>query len=112
MPIAVIDLLRTDTSATNGAEVTSASCSTGWSTRRQTRASIASNAFQPPYMQMAVGFPTAVNHPIAAIAIELACSRLSADAITARIDRELGSRPLPGPVLVESDPDEAIPVAQ
>jgi hypothetical protein len=48
----------------------------------------------------------------AAIAIELACSRLSADAITARIERELGSRPLPGPVLVESDPDEAIPVVQ
>jgi hypothetical protein len=44
----------------------------------------------------------------AAIAIELACARLDADAITARIDRELGNRPLPGPVLVEPDPDEAI----
>ena len=36
MPTAVIDLLRTDTSATNDAEVTSASCSTWWSARRQT----------------------------------------------------------------------------
>jgi hypothetical protein len=36
MPTAVIDSLRTDTSDTNGAEVTSASCSTWWSARRQT----------------------------------------------------------------------------
>ena len=48
----------------------------------------------------------------AAIAIELAGSRLSAEAITAAIDRELGHRPLPAPMLVEPDPDEAISVAQ
>jgi hypothetical protein len=36
MPTAVIDSLRTDASATHGAEVTSASCSTWWSARRQT----------------------------------------------------------------------------
>ena len=36
MLTAVIDSLRTDTSATHGAEVTSASCSTWWSARRQT----------------------------------------------------------------------------
>jgi hypothetical protein len=36
MPTAVIDSLRTDTSATNGAEVASASCSAWLSARRQT----------------------------------------------------------------------------
>jgi hypothetical protein len=36
MPTAVIDSLRTDTSATNGAEATLASGSTSWSARRQT----------------------------------------------------------------------------
>jgi hypothetical protein len=36
MLTAVIDSLRTDTSATNVAEVTSASCSNSWSARRQT----------------------------------------------------------------------------
>jgi len=47
----------------------------------------------------------------AAMAIELACQRLSAAAITAAIDRELGKRPPPGPPLVEPEPDEAVAVA-
>ena len=36
MPTAVVDSLRTDVSATHGAEVTSASCSIWWSARQQT----------------------------------------------------------------------------
>jgi len=48
----------------------------------------------------------------AAIAIELACQRLGAAAITKAIDRELRARPRPGPPRVESEPDEAQPVAR
>lgn len=48
----------------------------------------------------------------AGMAIELACQRLSAAAITAAIDRELVNRPAPEPPFVEREPDEAITLAR
>jgi hypothetical protein len=44
----------------------------------------------------------------AALAIELACARMSGAAITRAIDRQLRDRPLPDRPAVDAEPDEAV----